>query len=433
MSQEMDDTEDDIEFDENDNKIIQLYEIINELIDEQKSRVDDMELLYRDQGDLVLQNVEHRNNSVLNQIFIELQLKENNDEDEDDSDSDDDSEDEQDQGWEIYNTVVTNLNGYMASIALFSQKLKEHKDMIEHMEVPQEMQEEEVKELESVVEAQTVALEAQMKRNEDLETALSSVLNEYSNRINSGNKEISSLHQQLSHTNKQHAKQVQELRAMYESKIADLQSIHDNNYKEEVSKLIESLSSSRSDFQKQIVALTQEMSISADVHREEMLTLTKHIQTLTEEKQRLVKELQNRPHDKKPKARLKKARTRLDIDDEEEFFYTKYNANTTALTIDPNKDANLYNGLGKKNRTFTPSGYTGAHQPQTQVVNRGFTQKQSSSSRSHGGQMQSNGSGTSAPQKKSTALQSKYAQYKSKGSKGYKSRTSKNKYGQKMY
>ena len=80
-------SDNDIEFDENDNKIIQLYEIINELIDEQKARVEDMELLYNDQGSTALQNVEHRNNSVLNQIYTELELREKN-YDEEDTDSD---------------------------------------------------------------------------------------------------------------------------------------------------------------------------------------------------------------------------------------------------------------------------------------------------------------------------------------------------------
>ena len=77
----------------------------------------------------------------------------------------------------------------------------------------------EIKELENVVEQQTTALEHQMKRNEDLEAALSSVLNEYSNRITVGNEEIASLHKQLAVTNKQHSKQINELRAMYERKL----------------------------------------------------------------------------------------------------------------------------------------------------------------------------------------------------------------------
>ena len=46
-----------------------------------------------DKGNIALQNVEHRNNSVLNQIFSDLELKEKNYDDEDDEDSDsDDSE-----------------------------------------------------------------------------------------------------------------------------------------------------------------------------------------------------------------------------------------------------------------------------------------------------------------------------------------------------
>eukprot|EP01084_Bolivina_argentea_P083156 150576_1 len=286
MSQQLEDvTEDEIELDENDNKIIQLYEVINELIDDQKARIEDMELLYQDKGDIVLQNVEHRNNSVLNQIYTELQLKDENEDDESDSDE---SEDEQDQGWEIYNTVVSNLNAYMAQIALFSQKLKEQNELINNNN------EEETKELELVVEQQTIALEQQMKRNDDLEIALQSVLNEYTNRLNVGNNEITSLHKQLSLTNKQHSKQIQELKNMYENKIQELQKTQDNQYKQEVIKLIDSLSSSRNDFQKQIIALTQEMSDAQTNHHKEMLTITQYNQTLTEslqEKTLLVEQL----------------------------------------------------------------------------------------------------------------------------------------------
>ena len=108
----------------------------------------------------------------------------------------------------------------MGQVALFTQKLDEQRQKLEDYEVPND---DEIKELENVVEQQTNALEQQMKRNEDLENALSSVLNEYSNRITVGNEEIASLHEQLSITNKQHSKQIQELRAMYEKKIAQLQ------------------------------------------------------------------------------------------------------------------------------------------------------------------------------------------------------------------
>ncbi len=97
MSQQVEEvTEDEIELDENDNKIIQLYEVINELVDDQKARIEDMELLYQDKGDIVLENVEHRNNSVLNQIYTELQLKDENEED-------DESESDESEGKSLYN------------------------------------------------------------------------------------------------------------------------------------------------------------------------------------------------------------------------------------------------------------------------------------------------------------------------------------------
>merc|ERR1712087_834766 len=105
-------------------------------------------------------------------------------------------------------------------IALFSQKLKEQREGIENYEPSaQAADAEEVAELDRVVEAQTAALEEQMHRNEELETALSSVLNEYSTRIEVSNGEIASLHQQLSSTNQQHSKQIAELRQIYEGKI----------------------------------------------------------------------------------------------------------------------------------------------------------------------------------------------------------------------
>ena len=117
----------------------------------------------------------------------------------------------------------------MSQIALFSQKLNDQRQTIETIEL-NPMQEEEIRELENCVEAQTIALEEQMhltstalKRNEDLEKALGSVLSEYSNRITVGNEEISSLHQQLSVTNKLHSKQIEEMRKLYEQKINELQ------------------------------------------------------------------------------------------------------------------------------------------------------------------------------------------------------------------
>jgi len=454
MAEQIQQIEDEIEFDENDNKIIQLYEVINELVDEQKARIEDMELLYSDKGNIALQNVEHRNNSVLNQIFSDLELKEKNYDDEDDEDSDsDDSEDEQDQGWEIYNTVVSNLNSYMGQVALFTQKLDEQRQKLEDYEVPND---DEIKELENVVEQQTNALEQQMKRNEDLENALSSVLNEYSNRITVGNEEIASLHEQLSITNKQHSKQIQELRAMYEKKIAQLQKSQDNQYKEEVSQLIDTLATSRTDFQKQITALTQEMSEAQTNHHREMLTLTQYNQTLTEalaEKTLLVEELKSKSATNKPQAiklTLRKLRTTLDIDDDEEYFYSN-KSYKNGLNIDSNKQQlSAYNG-SKKTRTFTPSNYTSSsssnngHQNQNQHQHQHQHHHNQSSKSSkqqkqrqfkynlndNNGSSQINGSTSNGSSSTSSALQAKYAQYKS-GSKGYKSR-SKNKYGQKTY
>eukprot|EP01084_Bolivina_argentea_P178560 308629_1 len=321
--------DEEIEFDENDNKIMQLYEVINELIDEQKARAEDLEMLYNDQGSYVLQNVERRNDSVLNQLYTEMQLTEKNEnddnEDDDDSDSDDDeSEDEQDQGWEIYNSVVSNLNNYMQQLALFTTKLKEQKELMDLYEGPQE---DEIKELESVVEEQTIAIEQQMKRNGDLENALSSVLNEYSNRITVGNKEISSLHKQLQQQNKIHTHQLKELREMYEKKINTMQQSSDSQYKEEVNKLIDTLDHSRIEYAKQFEEITNDMSEQQTNHHREMISLTEYNQTLTnalKEKTILIEELKNRKfRDKKDlKQSLTVIRTQIDIDDEDEFMYS---------------------------------------------------------------------------------------------------------------
>ena len=119
------------DFDENDKKIISLYEIINELIEETKSRTQDLLHLAKS-GDedgvdteTLMERIEERNDVALQQIFQELELKEKKtQENENNDDDDDDIEDETDQGWEIYNTVVENLNKYMETFADSMQKIK---------------------------------------------------------------------------------------------------------------------------------------------------------------------------------------------------------------------------------------------------------------------------------------------------------------------
>mmetsp|Transcript_9643 Transcript_9643/g.15522 ORF Transcript_9643/g.15522 Transcript_9643/m.15522 type:complete len:445 (+) Transcript_9643:33-1367(+) len=444
MAQQGDATEDEIEFDENDTKIIQLYEVINELMDEQKARVEDLEFLYNDKGTVALQNVEHRNNSVLNQIFSELQLKEKNDDNNDDDEENDSdsegSEDEQDQGWEIYNTVVQNLNDYMGQIALFTDKMKEQKELIENMESPP--QEDEIKELESVVEQQTLALEQTMKRNTDLESALSSVLNEYSNRITTGNEEIASLHEQLSVTNQQHTRQLEELRAMYEKKISELQKSTDSQYKEEVSQLIDSLTASRNDFQQQIMGLTHEMSEAQTSHHQEMLKLTEYNQALTDQLQKktlLVEDLKKKQQENalsKLQTSMRKTRTALDIDDEEEFYYFKHptsrDSSPTAngLSIDPRSQTlSAYNGGSKKTRTFTPSKYSRDNSPM-QRHNGNESNNSSNNSMHHQANNHEQSSSNHQGGGGSSALQAKYAKYKNKS---YTSRGNKSKYAQRGY
>ena len=241
----------DIELDDNDKKIIQLYEVINELIEEQKSRTNDLILLQNDDdnsngntngnnnnninnNDILLNNLEERNDSLLQEIYNLLELKEKNDNDNDNDDSDSDSdndddndsngngnEDEQDEGWEIYNNIVFNLNNYMTRIAELIQKINDDKEIINSIDINNN--DDEINELEQVISQQTNALQIQIKRNKELENALSSVLTEYSNRINSSNDEINNLHTQLSNQNNLHQKQLKELRNMYDDKIKQLQ------------------------------------------------------------------------------------------------------------------------------------------------------------------------------------------------------------------
>ena len=215
------------------------------------------------------------------------------------------------------------------------------------------------------------------------------------------------------------------------------------------------MATSRTDFQKQITALTQEMSDAQTNHHREMLTLTQYNQTLTEalaEKTLLVEELKSKSATNKPQAiklTLRKLRTTLDIDDDEEYFYSN-KSYKNGLNIDSNKQQlSAYNG-SKKTRTFTPSNYTSSsssnnngHQHQHQHQHHHNQSSKSSKQQKQrqfkynlndnngSSPTQINGSSSNGTSSSSSSLQAKYAQYKS-GSKGYKSR-SKNKYGQKTY
>merc|ERR1712130_1099675 len=211
--------------------------------------------------------------------------------DEEDDEDEEDSEDEQDEGWDIYNSVVDNLNEYMSQIALFAEKMQEQKEMIENMEGPHE---EEGKELENVVEKMTEELTDQIRRNQELESALSNVLSEYSERIDKSNRDIFDLHEKLRNSNEQHDKQMNDLKSIYESKIKDLQQTESSQYKREVSDLIDTLTTARADFQNQIVSLTKEMNEAQTNHHREMVELQVHSQKQSEqlvEKTKQVEEL----------------------------------------------------------------------------------------------------------------------------------------------
>merc|ERR1712228_486092 len=190
-----------------------------------------------------------------------------------------------------------------------------------------------------------------MKRNEDLEKALSSVLNEYSNRITIGNEEIASLHQQLSTTNKQHSKQIEEMRKMYEQKIHELQQTQSNQYQKEVNELIDTLTQSRGTFQEKILSLTKEMNDAQTSHHRDMIKMTQYNQTLTEslaEKTMLVEDLKREKFEaantKKKRVNLIRDRTDLDIDDEEEWFYSKGDQPKTKKTRSFKPPMEEYNG-----------------------------------------------------------------------------------------
>ena len=103
------------------------------------------------------------------------------------------------------------------------------------------------------------------------------------------------------------------------------------------------MATSRIDFQKQNAALTQEMSEAQTNHHREMLKLTQYNQTLTEalaERTLLVEELKTKANKHKPSAILRKQRTMLDIDVDEEFFYENANRShrsASNTSIDSNK------------------------------------------------------------------------------------------------
>jgi len=79
--------EDKPDFDENDKKIIQLYQVISELIDEQNSRAKDMAILHSgtdEEAEELMDRIEARNDAVLKQMYADLELKDKEEEEEDD-------------------------------------------------------------------------------------------------------------------------------------------------------------------------------------------------------------------------------------------------------------------------------------------------------------------------------------------------------------
>ena len=129
------------ELDDNDKKIISLYEVINELIEECKYRTRDLIFLHESNENVepidtvaVIEQIEERNDISLQQIFEELELKEKANDTDNENENENDSEDETDQNWDIYNTVVKNLNEYMEAYADSIQKIRDLRKQVTSLE-----------------------------------------------------------------------------------------------------------------------------------------------------------------------------------------------------------------------------------------------------------------------------------------------------------
>ncbi|ETN99305.1 hypothetical protein RFI_38176, partial [Reticulomyxa filosa] len=81
---------------------------------------------------------------------------------------------------------------------------------------------EETEQLQALLGEQTVLLKEQIKKNEELQNTLQSVLTEYSQKINISNTQIKELNEQMLQQTSSHQKQVQDLKLMYEKEFINL-------------------------------------------------------------------------------------------------------------------------------------------------------------------------------------------------------------------
>ena len=110
------------------------------------------------------------------------------------------------------------------------------------------------------------------------------------------------------------------------------QSNNEDEYKEEVSKLLDTLASSRGDFKKQIDSITRDMTMTQQTHHRKIMRLMSEKQVFEEEAskwRKLYKEVASERESVLDKVidSLDCLRGELDIDDEEEYFYIKKSTN----------------------------------------------------------------------------------------------------------
>ncbi|ETO21021.1 hypothetical protein RFI_16184, partial [Reticulomyxa filosa] len=202
-------------------------------------------------------------------------------------------DEELDTQFELYNEIVKAFNEYLEEIGRFKAEKKKRLYTSSHSTHKQETQnkgqskneskeeeEEELRQLQELLGEQTILLKDQMKKNKELETSLQSVLSDYSTKINSSNRQIKDLHQQLAQQNAIHQKQVQQLNTTYEQQLLTLKKSKDEAYKKEMGELIQTLSDVRRQFRSQIEELTKQMQSNQSNHEVEVLKLSGTIQEL---------------------------------------------------------------------------------------------------------------------------------------------------------
>ncbi|ETO15377.1 chromosome assembly protein, partial [Reticulomyxa filosa] len=147
---------------------------------------------------------------------------------------------------------------------------------------------EETEQLQALLGEQTVILKEQIKKYDDLQNILQSVLTDYSQKINISNAQIKDLNEQMLQQTSDHQKQVQDLKMMYEKELINLKlkcivcdKSKDEAYKQEIHELVQTLSEVRNNFRIQIEDLAKQMQTNQKSHEIEALQLSGTIQELT--------------------------------------------------------------------------------------------------------------------------------------------------------